>query len=239
MSQPTTGTSLVMRAVLFDFDGVLVDSEPLHFEALRDCLRPEGIEIELGEYLQHYLAYDDWGAIRRALERHGRAQDPERVRGIAERKAGIFQELMGRIPFFPGAPDLVRALASEVPLAIASGALRREIEEILEAGGLRGLFAAVVGADDVVNTKPHPEPYLAAMSALEPRAPGLRPAECLVIEDSMAGIAAALAAGMRVVGVAHSYPKAKLAAAHQVVESLEGLTPDRLRALFRPAPEAP
>jgi beta-phosphoglucomutase-like phosphatase (HAD superfamily) len=97
----------------------------------------------------------------------------------------------------------------------------------------------VVGADDVVNTKPHPEPYLAAMAALAPRAPGLRPAECLVIEDSMAGIASGLAAGMRVMAVAHSYPKGKLTAAHQVVESLEGLTPDRLRAVFSPAREAP
>lgn len=230
---------ILMRAVLFDFDGVLVNSEPLHFEALRDCLRPEGIEIDETEYAQNYLAYDDWGAIRIAMERHARGYDAGRVQAIAERKARIFGDLMSRIPFFPGARELVRALASEVPLAIASGALRREIEGILEGGGLRQAFTAIVGADDVVNTKPHPEPYLAAMSALEPRAPGLRPAECLVFEDSMAGIASGLAAGMRVVAVTNSYPKARLTAAHHVVESLEGLTPDRLRALFPPASGAP
>lgn len=225
---------ILMRAVLFDFDGVLVNSEPLHYQALRDCLRPEGIEIGETEYGQHYLAYDDWEAIRVALERHGQAYDPGRVQVIAERKARIFEELMDRIPFFPGARDLVQALAAEVPLAIASGALRREIEGILEGGGLRQAFAAIVGADDVINTKPHPEPYLAAMAALDRQAPGLRPADCLVVEDSMAGIAAALAAGMRVLAVTNSYPKDKLTAAHHVVESLEGLTPDRLRALFAP-----
>ncbi len=223
---------ILMRAVLFDFDGVLVNSEPLHFQALRDCLRPEGIEIGETEYAQHYLAYDDWEAIRIARERHGQTYDPGLVQAIAERKARIFEELMDRVPFFPGARDLVQALAAEVPLAIASGALRREIEGILEGGGLRKAFAAIVGADDVTHTKPHPEPYLAAMAALDRQAPGLRPADCLVIEDSMAGIAAGLAAGMRVAAVANSYPAAKLTAAHHVVESLEGLTPAGLREWF-------
>ncbi len=223
---------ILMRAVLFDFDGVLVNSEPLHFQALRDCLRSAQIEIDEEEYSERYLAYDDWGAIRAALERHGRSGDSHQVRDLAERKAAIFEDLMRRIPFFPGAKELVRALAQEVPLAIASGALHREIEEILGAGGIRGSFAAIVGADDVTSTKPHPEPYLAAMAALSHLAPGLEPRQCLVFEDSMAGIASALAAGMRVVGVAHSYPKAKLAAAHHAVDGLEGLTPEILRGFF-------
>jgi len=115
---------------------------------------------------------------------------------------------------------------------VASGARRPEIEAILTAGGLRDHFASIVGADDVGNTKPHPEPYLRAMGNLRGRAPGLRPAECLVFEDSVPGIASALAAGMKVVGITNSYPAAKLQSAHRVVDSLEGLTTEELKSLF-------
>jgi HAD superfamily hydrolase (TIGR01509 family) len=221
-----------LRAVLFDFDGVIVDSEPLHFGALRDALAPEGILIDAAEYAREYLAYDDRGAIRTALERHGHAWDGERVERIARRKAERFEKLLPTVPWLPGARELVRALASEVPLAIASGALRAEIEAILVAGGLRDAFGAIVGAEDVVSGKPHPEPYLRAMDALRRAAPGLEPAECVVIEDSMPGIAAARAAGMTVVAVTNSYPAERLTAAQHVVDSLERVSPESLRALL-------
>ncbi|PYQ19080.1 MAG: HAD family hydrolase [Acidobacteria bacterium] len=221
-----------MRAVIFDFDGVLVDSEKLHFRAQRDALIPEGIAIEEEEYYLYYLAYDDRGAIRIALERHGQAADRARVAAIAERKARIFAELLPKIPFFPGARELVRSLARDYPLGVASGARRPEIEAILAASGMRDAFAAIVGAEDVRHSKPDPEPYLAAMEHLSARASGLRPADCLVFEDSVPGIASARAAGMKVVGVTNSYPAAKLGAAHRVVDSLEGLTPAELLSLF-------
>jgi beta-phosphoglucomutase len=221
-----------MRAVLFDFDGVLVNSEPLHYRALRECLLPEGIRIEEEEYAQSYLAYDDAEAIRVALERHGQRFDGARVRAVAERKAALFDDLLESVPFFPGAPELVRELAREVPLAIASGALHGEIERILGAGGLRDSFAAIVAADDVTRGKPHPEPYLTAMAALSPRVPGLLAADCLVVEDSMPGIAAGRAAGMKVLAVATSYAADRLTAAHRVVPSLHGLRVSDLRALF-------
>jgi beta-phosphoglucomutase-like phosphatase (HAD superfamily) len=221
-----------MRAVLFDFDGVLVNSEPLHYRALRECLLPEGIDISEEEYAGSYLAYDDAEAIRVALEKHGHAFDGTRVRRVAERKAALFDELLDSVPFFPGAAELVRELAREVPLAIASGALHQEIERILTAGGLRQAFTAIVAADDVTRGKPHPEPYLTAMSAVAPRAPGLAARDCLVIEDSMPGIAAGRAAGMKVLAVATSYPAERLGAAHRVVASLQGLRTADLRALF-------
>ena len=223
-----------MRAVLFDFDGVLVNSEPLHYSALRDALLPEGVAIDQESYVSSFLAFDDRGAIRRALEHHGRAFDRERVERVALRKAQLFEEKMHEIPFFPGARALVRALEQEVPIAIASGARSAEIETLLSAGGLRDAFTAVVGADQVGHGKPHPEPYLTAMArvAVAAKAEDLRPEECLVIEDSMPGIAAGLAAGMRVVAVTNSYPAAKLSAAQRVVASLEELTVASLRALF-------
>jgi HAD superfamily hydrolase (TIGR01509 family) len=221
-----------MRAVIFDFDGVLVDSEPLHFRAMRDSLLPEDITIDEDEYARVYLAYDDRGAIRRALEEHDIPFDGERVDRVARRKAALFQAMLVSIPLFPGVRELIEALAREVPLAIASGALRSEIEAILGAAGLRSYFVAVVGADDVAQGKPHPEPYLAAMGRIASRAPGLRPQECVVVEDSPPGIAAGLAAGMKVVAVSNSYPASALSAAHRVVRSLEGMGAADLQSLW-------
>ena len=221
-----------MRAVLFDFDGVLVDSEPLHFRAMRDALLAEGLTVDEEEYWRHLLAHDDRGAIRIALERHGVPYDGARIEAVTRRKAEAYEALLADIPFFPGVKDLVRALHREVPLAIASGARRVEIEAILKAGGLRDAFEAVVGIDDVTRSKPNPEPYLTAMGRLAARAPGLEPGQCLVIEDSTPGIAAGLAAGMKVLAVTNSYPAAKLAAAHRVVSSLAGLDTAGLRQLF-------
>jgi HAD superfamily hydrolase (TIGR01509 family) len=211
------------RAVVFDFDGVLVDSEPLHFHALRESLLPEGVDIDEEAYRARYLAYSDRTAIRLALETTGRPPGLDRVDAVARRKAERFGRLAPTVALFPGARELVRSLADRVPLAIASGALHAEIETILAGVGLRDAFAAIVGADDVTRGKPDPEPYLAALARLEPRAPGLVAGECLAIEDTMAGIASARAAGMTVLGVAHSYPAEKLRAAHRVVASLEGL----------------
>jgi len=219
-----------LRAVLFDFDGVIVDSEPLHYGSLRDALAPEGIALDEDEYKRSYLAYDDRGAIRLALERHGIAWDGPRVETIARRKAAAFERLLPEVPFFPGSRELVRSLAAEMPVGIASGALRSEIEAILRSGSLLDAFSGIVGADDVQRGKPDPEPYLTAMQRLRYRAPQLQPAECLVFEDSVPGILSARAAGMTVVAVTTSYPASKLASvAHRVVDSLAGLRPDMLR----------
>jgi beta-phosphoglucomutase len=223
---------MALRAAVFDFDGVIVDSEPLHYRALRDALRPEGVEISEGEYLQIYLAYDDREAIRLALEHHGQSPDPARRDQIEARKVETFLRLIPGIPVFDGARDLVRALEAEMPLAIASGARHDEVDAILRGVGLRDAFAAIVGAEDAPRTKPDPAPYLEAVRRLAALAPGLAPADCVAFEDSMPGIASALVAGMKVVGVAHTYTAEKLRAAHRVVDSLAGLDAGALRGLF-------
>ena len=221
-----------LRAVVFDFDGVLVDSEPLHFRALRGGLQSEGIAIDEDEYYARYAAYDDRTAIRLALEQHGTPYDAERVGRTAKRKSELFDELLPGIPFFPGARELVRDLARELPLAIASGALRSEIERILAAGGLRECFRAVVGAEDVERTKPDPLPYASAVALLARESSGLRPEDCVAFEDTMAGIASARAAGLKVIGVTHTYPAEKLGAAHRVAPGLSAIARADLDALF-------
>jgi beta-phosphoglucomutase len=221
-----------LRAVVFDFDGVIVDSEPLHYRSLRDALLPDGVRITEAEYWSTYLAYDDREAIRLAFERHGETSSPDRLSAAEARKVEAFARLVPEIPVFPGAREIVRALANEVPLAIASGARRQEIEAILAGIGLRDRFQAVVGAEDAPRTKPDPAPYVEAARRLAATTPGLAPAECAAVEDSVPGILSARGAGMRVVGVAHSYPPEELGPAHHVVSSLVGLATADFAALF-------
>ncbi len=213
----------MLRGVIFDFDGVLVDSERAHFEGFRAVLS-EGAEFEIDfhEYTEHYLAYDDHGVIRRALEFHGQTASPARVDELATRKKAVFADLLPRIAFLPGAKALILALHDAgVPLAIASGARRHEIEALLSGQDLLRAFRGIVSADDVENLKPHPEPYLRGRSIIgaAESAHGV-----VAFEDSMPGMAAARAADLRLIGVTNSHPREKLGLAHCVVDSLEDLT---------------
>ena len=177
-----------MRAAIFDFDGVIANSEPLHFSALRDALLADGIRITEEEYYRLYLAYDDRGAIRLALEHHTSPRDADRVEVIARRKAQIFEERLPTIPFFPGVPELVRALAQEMPLAIASGARR---------AGDRGDPAPRAPCATRSGPSWGPTTWPGASPIPSPTSPrplascrwprGLRPEECVVFEDSMPG----------------------------------------------------
>jgi beta-phosphoglucomutase len=223
---------VALRAAVFDFDGVIVDSEPLHFRSLRDALLEDGVSITREEYWSTLLAYDDRGAIRIALEQHGQAVSPERVSRVEKRKVERFAQLIPEVAVFEGAPALIHALAAEMPVAIASGARHEEVEAILTAVGLRRAFTAIVGAEDAPRTKPDPAPYLEAARQLASREAGLNPGECLAFEDSVPGILAAVGAGMRVVGVTNSYPAHELRPAHRVVGSLAGLDLAGLRSLF-------
>jgi HAD superfamily hydrolase (TIGR01509 family) len=208
--------------VLFDFDGVIVDTEPLHLAAFRRALEPEGIRLSDAHYYDTYLGYDDHDAIVAALREIGRVPDREVVRVLMARKAAHFLELVhAGVRLFPGVPEFVTEAGARGPLAIGSGALRDEIELILERVGLRDAFAAIVSADDVQHGKPDPETYRRALAALVTTSPGLAAHECLVIEDSVAGVRAAKAAGMRCLAVTNSCPRAALEAeADLVVDSL-------------------
>lgn len=213
----------MLRGVIFDFDGVLADSESAHFAAFRSVLADEVEgEVTQAEYDEHYLGYDDHTSFRRALELRGRAGSPEVVGDLVDRKLQAYDPGISRILLFPGAEGLVLALyAACVPLAIASGSHRSEIESILRAHGLLQCFRGVISGDDVLNFKPHPEPYLRARAVLDAVE---SPADIVAIEDSATGMASARAASLRVIGVTNSHPREKLGLAHRVVDSLEELT---------------
>ncbi len=215
-------------ATLFDFDGVLVDSEPVHLAAFNDVLEHRGIRIEEAEYAARYLSLDDAGVFRMALTRASgdRSVEPsdEEVEALVEAKAPRFMARFAEeFRVFRGAEALIARRATRGPIGIVSGALRGEIEFALGRMGLRTLISFIVSAEDTDRSKPHPAPYRQGL--LELGRLGHRGAS-LAIEDSTGGIASAKGAGLRCVAVAHSYPKGALsdAGADAVALDLDGLT---------------
>jgi len=214
-----------LRAVVFDFDGVIANSEPRHFRALHDVLASTGVSLSERDYYARYLGYDDVAAFR-AIGADFGAFGPEQVASLVSRKAVRFAELEADAAvLFPGAADAIRRVAASVPIGIASGARRDEILRVLEAAGLADLFAAIVAAEDVSRSKPDPAPYLLAVRLLGTAVAGdsLRPADCVAIEDSRWGLESARQAGLRTIAVTHTYTPTELGAADLVLDSLEAL----------------
>jgi beta-phosphoglucomutase len=227
----------MLHAIVFDFDGVLADSEPLHFEVFRQVLAEAGITLTPEAYYSKYLGYDDLGAFQAVLRDEGRPHDAAAVASLVAAKADRFPKLVeGRDNvLFPGVAAAVRRFATEVPLAIASGALPHEIELILAGAKLRDAFHVVVGAGDTPRSKPAPDPYARAVELLQ--AKGLVPAGpdavsgCVAIEDSHWGIESAKAAGLACIAVTTSYDASELGAADLVVPKVDALSLQQVAAL--------
>ncbi len=222
-----------LRAIVFDFDGVIANSEPLHFRALRDVVSGAGISLSEAEYYARYLGYDDVGALNAIAADHHRRWSIDEVAVLVDRKSERLAELeLDASLLFPGAEAAIRRTAAAVPIAIASGALRGEILRLLDRIQLTSLFTAIVGAEDAPASKPAPDPYLRAVALLE-EARGMRlgARECIAVEDSRWGLVSAQAAGLRTVGVTHTYPAAELTSADLVVGSLDELTLEALSAI--------
>ncbi len=229
-----------LKAIIFDFNGVIVDDEPLHLELFRRVLEEEGLTLTDADYHEKYLGCDDRGAFIAALTDQGqaaKAEDTAYLEALIERKAADYLIAINeRMLLFPGVIALVRRAAIRFPLAIASGALRNEIELVLERGGIRECFQVIVASEDVSACKPDPEGYLKALARLNESLNEslnddlIQPDECLVIEDSIAGIEAARRAAMRCVAVTHSYRPEELTAAEAIVTSLVELEPEAVFA---------
>lgn len=213
-----------LQAVVFDFDGIVVDSEPLHHQAFVRVLEPLGLGFGWEDYLEDYLGFDDRDVFRERFKRAGRALDDAVMARLMAEKAQAFVDIVraGGVTPYPGVVDLVHALAAELPIAICSGALRSDIEPILEILGLAGRFPVMVTADQVTVSKPDPESYRVAVKRLAEQFPGrvTDPAACVAIEDTPAGITAATGAGLKVLAVTNTYPADQLHGARQVVTSL-------------------
>jgi HAD superfamily hydrolase (TIGR01509 family) len=213
-----------LQAIVFDFDGVIADSEPLHFQAYRDVLAEEGVTLTERDYYDLYLGFDDAGAFEAIASDRGLPADAARVRELVARKARRLEALEGADSLlFPGAADAVRRASAAYPLAIASGARGEEIRRVLAREGLAGCFAAIVAAEDTLVSKPAPDPYLHALTLLRAAGyPALSARQCVAIEDSLWGLQSARAAGMKTVAVTTTYGKSALAdSADLVISSLE------------------
>ena len=214
-------------AVIFDFDGILVDTEPLHCEAFRKVLEPLGIGFTWQEYEDRYMGFDDRDAFREAFRIHGKTLDEDSLKELLTVKSVAFQEaIQGGVRAYPGALSLVDSLhAQGLPLAISSGALRSDIAPILTQLGISRCFPLAVTADDVQRSKPDPESYRLAFARLKQAYPSRVSSAkgCLAIEDTPAGIRSAKGAGLTVLAVTNSYAVEELAEADYVADSLENV----------------
>jgi beta-phosphoglucomutase len=227
----------MLKAIIFDFNGVIADDEPLHLEMFQKVLAEQAIPLFREEYYSKFLGMDDRDCFKAVLGARKRPADDELVDLLIAKKAEYYQQAINeRLIIFPGVTELITAAAARYPLAIASGALRHEIDGILAAIHLRSSFAAIVSAEDVHHGKPHPECFLTALDRLNQSrttgGPPIDAASCLVIEDSTWGISGAHAAGMQCLAVTNSYSAQALAAADRVVASLKEVRLADLDALF-------
>ena len=217
----------MIAAIVFDFDGVLADSEPLHLRAYQEVIESMGSALPREEYYARYLGYDDVGVFRTLSDDRGWALTDEQIaKLIAEKTRTLAQIVAQTDVLYPGATECLGRLSTIWPLGIASGALKHEIEEILERRSLGGYFRFIVAAGDTPVSKPAPDPY-----ALASRLHGVKAESCVAIEDSRWGIESAKAAGLWCIGITHTYPVSELLRADAIVSSLDELTPELIRSL--------
>jgi len=202
----------MIKAVIFDFNGVIINDEPIHQQLIEEILLEENLVLKPGEYQQTCLGRTDRDCLRDLLASRGRVANEDYLTKIQQRKAKSYVEQiesLEKLPLYSGLNDFIfKIRSSNLKLAIVSGAIRQEIDLVLKRAELAEFFKIVVAADDITTCKPKPDGYLLAVERLSQEYPelNLQASECLAIEDTLAGIQAAKAAEMKVVGVANTYP---------------------------------
>jgi len=223
----------VTEAVLFDFNGVLVDDEAQHYEALQRVLADEDITVTREDYYAHYLGLDDRTGFFEAYRRAQRTLTTELLKILVSKKSQVYLKLVATsLRMVPGATEFVHDAAKRYRLGIVSGALRGEIDHVLSQTGFADRFEVIVAADDVSMSKPNPASYLAAHKLFSLKAP-VAAGGCVVIEDSLPGLAAARGAGMPCIMLATSHPARALEGhgAARVWDSFLGHSAGELAAL--------
>ena len=217
-----------LRAFIFDFDGVIVDSEPAHYRAFQAVLAPRGLGYGWDRYVAHYIGFDDRDGFREAFRQGGQELDEAELEGLIAAKHAAFEaEMAAGLDPIEGAVKCVSRLAAAYPLAVCSGALRGEIEPTLARLDIADAFWTIVSAEDVAHSKPDPASYRLAVERLGAAlGRALDPGACVAIEDTPTGVASARDAGLRVIGLAPSGDGPE--GAHRLVGSLEELAPGAL-----------
>ena len=223
-----------LAAVIFDFDGVLADSEPVHLHVFQTVLDQIGITLTAEEYYAKYLGYSDRDAFIHVLRDRGHDVGEAELASLLETKTGLFPQAIGEHALYAGAAACVARIGAAVPIAIASGALRHEIELILDRSGLREQFPLIVAAGETPRSKPAPDPYARAFELLCERSTlgsDIVAADVVAIEDSEWGLQSARGAGLRTMAVLTSYTREHLPSAEDVVPSIADVTIERLEQL--------
>jgi len=216
----------MLKAVIFDFDGVITDSEMLHLRAFNEALVPYGINIKKEDYYSEYLGLTDRDLLKTLFEKGILKTEASELEKILKQKKAIFAKLAkSESQIIDGVREFLQLLLeNKIPMAICSGALLGEIELILNQTGLRKYFETIVSAQDVAKGKPDPEGFVLALKKLKDKSPSIQPQDCIVIEDSRWGLEAAKAAGMKTVAVTNSYDEKELSAADKITDNLSKLT---------------
>ncbi len=229
----------MLRAVLFDFNGIIINDETIHEQLLERLLLEENLRPQPGEFQAIALGRSDRVCLTEMFARRGRVLDETDLDRLLQRKAEAYREILASLeplPLYPGLTDfLLKLRFADLRLALVSGAMRLEIETVLDRAKLRQQFPIIVAGDDITTSKPDPAGYLTAIAQLNLAEPGLnlQPSECLAIEDSFAGIEAAKRAGIPVVGVANMFPQHMLLrVADWAVDELAELEFDRVVRVF-------
>ena len=223
-----------LAGVIFDFDGVLADSEPVHLRVFQTVLEGIGITLSPEEYYDRYLGYSDRDAFIHVLRDRGRTIADRELEALLQTKKALFPDAVGEHTLYDGAAECVARMTAHVPVAIASGALREEIEMILRRAGLLWHFPLIVAAGETRRSKPAPDPYARAYALLREQG-GLRadaaPADVVAIEDSEWGLQSARAAGLRTAAVLTSYTRDRLPSADEWFDSIREVSVERLERL--------
>jgi beta-phosphoglucomutase len=238
---------MTLKAVLFDFNGIIINDEPLHQKLIEQLLIEENLRPKPEEFWQFCVGRSDRTCLRDLLTHRSRFVTEKYLSDLIARKSRAYQQQINaieKLPIYPGLADLIFQLrAAQIKMAIVSGALRAEIELVLERIQFTQHFALVVSAEDVDHGKPDPQGYLLAVKQLNQKFPelNLKPENCLAIEDTFPGIQAAKSAGMPVVGVANTYPFHMMQRqSNWAVDYLSELELDRIRDVYaRTKPHQP
>jgi beta-phosphoglucomutase len=229
----------MLKAVLFDFNGVIINDEPLHARLIDQILLEENLRPKPEDYWQFCVGRSDRACFTDLLTSRGRMVTDKYLDDLIARKSRAYQQQLAaieKLPIYPGLADFIFQLrSSHIKMAVVSGAVRPEIELVLQRAQLAQHFSVIVSADDITHSKPNPEGYLLAVQRLNQQFPdlNLQPHECLAIEDTFAGLQAAKHAGMQVVGVANTYPFHMMQRrSNWTVDFLSELELDRIKDVF-------
>ena len=224
----------MLKAIIFDFDGIIADTEPTHLEAFKRVLNEVGISLTEKAYYEKYLAFDDKTLFTEIFRHNQKEPDDNLIKTLINKKnkliTGLFSEY---VEIFPGLLNYLNIIKDKYMLAIGSGALKSEIIMVLKKFNIENVFHTLTAADDVVNCKPDPEVFLKSLNSLNEITDGvIVPEECLVIEDSIYGIRAAKSANMKCVAITNTYGNELLNEADIVVENFGEIDMKKVEDLF-------